>query len=264
MNSTFERNNATGWGAAICDEGGDMRVESSKFTKSPGYHVICINGTQSRKAKVSLIDCSVSNNPGPYNDWCTGSGGAIACIDSITLIDHCTINDNKVLIMKENVVGGSNAGLDIVGSDVTLNDTLIQGNEAPNIAAITVVNNSKVTMDHCRVMGNHARKVFSNGEYGLGDGAAISIDSSSEVTINDVIFKDNIADNIAGAIANAGKLNWGRNVVITNNTAKNYSSVFNLASGRINFLSEPNVFGNHDEKPGTSFYSECIISGVEF
>ena len=68
MDSTFERNNATGWGAAIYDEGGDMQVESSKFTQNPGYHVICVNGTQPKKVKVSIIDCNVSNNPGPYND----------------------------------------------------------------------------------------------------------------------------------------------------------------------------------------------------
>jgi hypothetical protein len=32
IGSTFELNNATGWGAAIYDSSGDMRVESSKVT----------------------------------------------------------------------------------------------------------------------------------------------------------------------------------------------------------------------------------------
>jgi hypothetical protein len=99
MDSTFERNNASILGAAIYDEGGDMQVESSKFTQNPGSHIIHINGTQPRNAKVLIIDCNVSSNPGPYDIQSSGSGGAIACANSTTLIDHCTIKGNKALVM---------------------------------------------------------------------------------------------------------------------------------------------------------------------
>jgi hypothetical protein len=64
--SSFKLNNATIWGAAIYDAGGDMKVESSTFTQNPECHVICFNGTQPKQAKVSIIDCNVSNNPGQY------------------------------------------------------------------------------------------------------------------------------------------------------------------------------------------------------
>ena len=143
------------WGAAIYDEGGDMQVESSKFTQNPGSHVICVNGTQPKQAKVLIRDCNVSNNPGVYGRTC-GPCGAIACANSTTLIDHCTIKGNKAL-MTEPVLCGMNAGLYIVGSNVTLNDTLIERNEALYIAAMAIFD-SKVKMNRCNIKGNQRSK----------------------------------------------------------------------------------------------------------
>jgi hypothetical protein len=40
VDSTFERNNATIWGAAIYNSGEDMQVESLKFTQNLGSYVI--------------------------------------------------------------------------------------------------------------------------------------------------------------------------------------------------------------------------------
>jgi hypothetical protein len=79
--STFDEDNATVWGAAVYDERGDMQVESSKFTQNPESYVIYVNGTHIRNVNASIIDCYVSDNPGPYNDRTSGSGGAIVCVN---------------------------------------------------------------------------------------------------------------------------------------------------------------------------------------
>ena len=95
-----------------------MQVESSRFTQNPGSYVIYVNGTQPKQASVSIRDCNVSNNPGPYNNLNTGLGGAIVCDSSTTLIDHCNIKGNRALVMMPLFLGGGNAGLVFGSSDV--------------------------------------------------------------------------------------------------------------------------------------------------
>ncbi len=119
-------------------------MESSRFTQNPGSHVVCFNGTQPRQAKVLIIDCNVTDNLGPYNEERSGFGGAVACANSTTLIDHCTIKGNKALVMTYTFLGGANAGLVFVGSNVILNDTLIEGNEALYVPAVDVGQSSTV------------------------------------------------------------------------------------------------------------------------
>jgi hypothetical protein len=138
MDPSFEDNNASISGAAIYGDGADTQLESSKFTQNPGSRVVYVNGTQPRRVKVSIRDCNVSNNPGPYNNLNTGFGGAIVCDNSTTLIDHCIIKGNRALIVTPNFLGGSDAGLDFGGSDVTVNDTRIVGNEARSAPASTL------------------------------------------------------------------------------------------------------------------------------
>jgi hypothetical protein len=158
--STFEGNNATIWGAAICEESGDMQVESSKFTQNPGSLVICANGTRPRQAMVLIRDCNISDNPGPYTTRSSGFGGAVACKNSTTLIDHCTIKGNKALVMTSTFLGGANAGLVFVGSNVILNDTLIEGNEARFMPAVDVGQNSTVVINRCSIKENRALSII--------------------------------------------------------------------------------------------------------
>ena len=96
-------------------------------------------------------------------------------INSTTLIDHCTIKGNKALVTRPDFLGGVNAGLDFAGSNVTLNDTLIEGNEALYAAAIYVGLDSKVKINRCIIKENHALRVLYQGGYTGGDDAGISI-----------------------------------------------------------------------------------------
>jgi hypothetical protein len=52
-------------------------------------------------------------------------------------------------VVTPQVLGWGNAGLVSVESDVMLNDTLIEGNEALNVAAIYVLSGSKVEINRC-------------------------------------------------------------------------------------------------------------------
>jgi hypothetical protein len=267
MDSSFEANNATIWGAAIYDNSGDMQVESSEFTQNPGSYVICFNGTQPRQAQVSIRNCNVSNNPGPYNDMCVGFGGAIVSINSTILIDHCTIEGNKALIITPTLIAGNNAGLAFADSDVMLNDTLIEKNEALYVAAIDVSRSSKVDINRCIIRENHAK----NEDHGIkigasvrdpgGEGAGISIDKSSEVTMNDVTFDGNIADGDIGAIVSAGKLNLNAGTVITRNSAKRYSALYSPESGIVHISKNADIYDNYDkQQPFQPVHSEGILN----
>ena len=247
--STFERNNASIWGAAIYDNGGDMQVESSEFTQNPGYRVICFNGTLPRQAQVLIRDCNVSNNPGPYNDMCVGFGGAVACANSTTLIEHCTVKGNRALVNTPTLIAGNNAGLAFADSDAILNDTLIEKNEALYIAAIDVCRDSKVDINRCIIRENHAIKVRASSRNDIGgEGAGVSIDKGSEVTMNDVTFADNVADGNSGAIVNGGKLNLGKGTIITGNIAKANSALYSTISGIVNVSTGVYIYDNQDKQ----------------
>lgn len=140
-----------------------MQAESSEFTQNSGPRVVCFNGTQPKQAKVSIIDCNVSDNPGPYSIESVGFGGAIVCRNSTTLIDHCIIKGNRALLVTPTLISGCNAGLDIGSSDVMLNDTLIEGNEALYAPAVFVGQDSTVAINRCTIAGNRALRVLNNG-----------------------------------------------------------------------------------------------------
>ncbi len=259
--STFEGNNATIWGAAIYGNSGDVQMESSKFTQNPGCHVICFNGSRPRRVNVSIRECSVTDNPGAYNEHGTGLGGAIACANSTTLIDRCTIKDNKALVITPLFLGGGNAGLLFSGSNVVLNDTLIDGNEALNAAAICALYDSKVEVNHCNIRKNHAQSVLFSGKYRGGEGSGIVIDESSEVTMNGVTLEGNIADGEVGAISNAGELNLNAGTVIAKNTARRYSGLYSSESGVVNINKTVSIYDNVDkQQPPQSIHSEGILN----
>ena len=77
-----------------------------------------------------------------------------------------------------------------------LNDTLIEGNETLNAAAICVLYDSKVEVNRCNIRRNHAQSVFFSGNYRGGEYAGIAIGDSSEVTMNNVTLNDNLADDV--------------------------------------------------------------------
>lgn len=180
----------------------------------------------------------------------------------LRIIDHCAINGNRAMMTKPGLCG-INAGSYIVFSNVTLNDTQIERNEAFYMAAMAIYH-SKVEMNRCNINGNHARGIFHIDGYSGGDDAGIWIDSESEVSMNDVIIEGNIADNYHGAIENAGKLNLNEGMVITRNTAKRYSALYSPGSGIVIKGKGIRMYDNHDDNPNDSICIEGILKSVEF
>ena len=162
------------------------------------------------------------------------------------LIHHCTIKCNKALIRTPTFCAGNDAGLAFADSNVLLNDTLIEKNEALYIAAIDVRRSSKVDINRCVIRENHAINVRTSRSDIGGEGAGIPIDKSSEVTMNDVTIKDNIADGNSGAIANDGKLTLGKGTIITRNIAKANSALDSSKSGTVNVSTGTYIYDNQD------------------
>jgi hypothetical protein len=238
-----------------------MQLESSRFTQNPGSRVIYVNGAQPKQAKVSIKDVNVSNNPGPYNKRNSGFGGAIACSNSTMLIDHCTIKGNKALVMRPDFLGGIAAGLDFVGSDVTLNDTNIEGNGALFAVAICIVGDSYVEINRCNIKRNHVIRVRYQGNYLGGNDAGIAIQTGSKAVMNYVTIEGNLAEGNSSAIGNSGVLDLNEGTIITRNTAKNHSAIENSKPGVINIQEDTRVFNNRDEQqPGGPIHSEGILN----
>ncbi len=237
-------------------------MESSTFTQNPGSYVLYINGAKPMQAQVSIRKCEVSNNPGPYNDLNSGFGGAIVCKNSTALIDECTIKGNRALVNRTTSLSGANAGLVFGSSNVTLNNTLIYGNEALYSPAIFVGLDSKVRITHCIIAKNHALSALFRGKYAAGgEVAGISVIEGAEVTVDDTSIEDNIADGNSSAIGNSGVLDVKGGTIITRNTAQNHSAIDNSNVWAITVHDGVHISDNRDvRKPGRPIHSEGIMN----
>ena len=133
-----------------------------------------------------------------------------------------------------------------------LNDTLIEGNEALYVPALSIGGNSRVMINRCTITGNRALSVLYKGDQVDGDVAGISISVGSEVIMDDVSISNNKAGGECAAIGNAGTLAL-KNVRIYGNTAGNTSSIRNTRYGRLIFGKNVQIYGNEAPK---DVYSE--------
>ncbi len=129
-------------------------------------------------------------------------------------------------------------------SDVILNDTVIEGNEALYVPAIYIGHDSNVEINRYDITDNRALSALYQGERVDGDMAGVAIVTSSEVSMDDVYIINNKADGECAAISNAGTLNLN-NVRIYGNTASNYSAIRILREGRVNMGKDVKIFDNN-------------------
>jgi hypothetical protein len=141
-------------------------------------------------------------------------------------------------------LGGGNAGLVFGSSDVILNDTLIEGNEALYVPAIYIGHDSNVEINRYDITDNRALSALYQGERVDGDMAGVAIVTSYEVSMDDVSISNNKADGECAAISNAGTLNLD-NVRTHGNTASNYSAIRILREGRVNMGKDVKIFDNN-------------------
>ena len=285
VNSTFMANKVRNMGVAVCAKGGDVHLENSTFDHNFGSQIIEIEGDQPYQANVLIKGCSVSNNERliagyeVYEAYCEASE-ALACLNTNTLIDQCVFNNNTL------AGDGSKAcGLTYVlyfeSSKVTLNDTRVERNEGVLMGGMGIYGcygsgGSIVQMNRCNITENHARClldcgcVFCAEDKGsvydecrrFNDAAGVEIDGKSDVNMSDVIIEGNIVDQgECGAIKNAGKLNLNKGTVITKNSARQYSALFNTNTGVVNISKDVVIIDNHDDlQPSQPIHNDGILN----
>ena len=89
-NSSFCYNNASGRGAAIYSDHNELVFESSVFDKNAGAGAIV-----SLNEKMTVKNCSISNNLGPLNMDYFAGGGGIICEDGSMLMENSRVNGNN-------------------------------------------------------------------------------------------------------------------------------------------------------------------------
>ena len=140
---------------------------------------------------------------------------------------------------------------------VTPNYTLIEGNKALYMPAISIGGGYKVMMNRCTITDNRALSTLYlyKGKQADGDGVSISITVGSEVVMDDVSISNNKAEGECAAISNSGTLSL-KNVRIYGNSAGNISSIRSSRYGRLIFGKNVRIYGNDAPQ---DVYSEGLV-----
>jgi predicted outer membrane repeat protein len=287
----FYRNNVTNIGAAICVEHKDLSIESSDLSGNGGTAALYASNSS-----VLLRDCNVSNNLGPNNMRQAGRGGGVRFDNCSAIIENCTIQGNKATYLDDEGLftpeywgwGGEGGGMYLLHSNVTINDTYVDDNEAFFSGGIYVVL-SNLMVNRGGISNNTARYVVTSEETFCGNFGGMLI-LGGQATLNDVFMDNNHADNLSGAIYNSGgrlnligKTNMSGNtasegagisnggiltidgdVIVSNNTADNGAGIHNLKSGSVEICGDAQLIDNQAKEKGGAIYNEgnLSISGI--
>jgi predicted outer membrane repeat protein len=232
INCELHENNAKKVGAAICSNFGNVRLESSEISSNNGTAPV-----ELKNATLVLKNCNISNNLGPYNNFYAGRGGGVWLKDCSALIENCAIRNNRAIYLKTNGdpsgFGGFAAGIIIEYSNVIMNDTIVEGNEAFGVSGIKV-SGSSLVVNRGIISRNIARNTVWYDQICNGICGGISICNESRVTLNGVALEGNQADNFGGAIYNRGRLDLIDTTFISNNAITNGGAIYNEGTLNIN------------------------------
>jgi predicted outer membrane repeat protein len=222
VNSTFIGNDAAELGGVIYSDGTNILMESCAISRNKGTSPVKIlNG------RAVLKNSDLSENAGPYTGLYGGFGGGIGFESCSAAVENCTIRHNKAIFQEDGEYFGQGAGIYLIHSNVTMNDTLVEGNEAFGSAGILVTSGSTLEINRGEISRNIARNTYLKNKIVNGIGAGISIWPRSRVTLDSVTFESNHADNSIGAIANCGLLTLTVPNKFMDNTAKNDGAIYN-------------------------------------
>jgi len=258
----FYRNNVTNIGAAIYAECKKLDIESSELSRNGGTTALYASNSS-----VLLRECNVSANLGPNNMRQNGHVGGIGFDNFSAVIEECAVLGNKATYLDndENFTqeywgfGGSGGGIYLSHSNVTINDTSINENEAFTAGGIDVAE-SNLVVNRCSISNNTAQQVIiPEGKFN-GQGGGMFM-------LNSVAFESNHADNLSGAIANSGQLTLiGANKFL-NNTAHNAGAIYNHEGCQVKIKGTSYFIKNQaDEERGAlwddgiSILNECDIT----
>jgi predicted outer membrane repeat protein len=279
----FYRNNVVNIGAAICIEHNKFNIESSEFSRNSGTAALYASNSS-----VSLSDCNIHDNLGPNNMRQNGCGGGVGFDNCSASIENCVIRGNKAAYLDNDGnltpeywgFGGSGGGIYLLRSDVTINDTSIDENDAFTAGGLDV-SESNLVVNKCSISNNTARYVTTPDGSFNGQGGGMFIWSGSEVTLNGVILDRNHGDGRNGAIHNSGILHLtdktvvskntaprgagisnngvlsiDGDVVISNNTANEGAGIFNWGDGQVEMRGNTKLMNNHAAENGGAIYNK--------
>jgi|GEM_PF-921678 len=140
-------------------------------------------------------------------------GGGVYCTASNLTLNECIVRNNKTKS------GGSGGGIYASGSTVNITESTITNNtanDANNGAALCADNTTTITIDGCTLSNNS----------GVGQGGAISINSSSVATISNNTLNSNSAS-WGGAISVRSATATINNNSISSNSASYGGGIYN-------------------------------------
>lgn len=247
---TFEDNNAKDIGAAVYSEAKHLRLESSAINKNNGTSSVFV-----QDSVAEIKNCSISGNSGSYNNTQRAAFGGILFYNSTVLIENCIINGNKAWISIETPeitsCGGSGAGIFLSSSDVIINDTFIDNNEAATGGGVFVVR-SNLVINRGAITNNTVQPAGSIE----GKGGAIR-NMDGQIALNGVIIACNKADCAGGAIYNEGTLNIADSE-ISGNIAQRGGAIYNNIAGVIKVDGITAISGNKAQDGGAIYNNGTI------
>lgn len=226
----FHRNNVTNIGAAIYAEHRNFSMESSELSKNGGTAALYASNSS-----VLLKECNISDNLGPNNMRAYGEGGGARFDSCSATIEKCTVEGNKAAYSDEDGkftpeawgFGGKGGGVYMLHSNIAMNSTHVDGNEAFTAGGIFVAY-SNLTMNSGSISNNVARYVITqDGTRHNGQCGGLLVLGGSRATLNGVSLLRNRADAQNGAIHNSGLLHLTGKTIISENTAPRGAGISN-------------------------------------
>jgi predicted outer membrane repeat protein len=202
-----------------------------------------------------LKNLDLSENSGPYNGLCGGLGAGVEFQNCSGIIEDCTIRHSKAIFQEGREYFGFGAGAFLVHLNVTMNDTLVEGNEAFGSAGILVAEGSTLEINRGEISRNIARNTYLKGKTINGNRTGIEIWRSSKVSLNSVTFEGNRVDNLSGAVDNFGLLTLTGSNKFMDNTAKTGAAIYNRERGQMKIKGIPSFINNTATDKGGVIYN---------
>ena len=190
----FKENTVTYSGGAI------------RMVKTRGIFVNCTFEKNSVKSRLQIADfggavCASDNSQLTMHqcifkkNTATCTGGAIYIHKSHSLFESCIFKRNKVYSPNHNTIGGAISALG-AGTNITIKQCLFKENAATYGGGAIDIENSRVFYLKNRTFVRNTVKTLK----GNGSGGAIFSIRSSDITVQQCLFKENTATDSGGAI----------------------------------------------------------------
>ncbi len=195
----------------------------------------------------SLSDFTISG--GEIHDWEYGGGGVL-CINSDPILQHLTISNNRSIFPEVDWDQGFAGGIELFGSDATLKNVTIYGNNGPFGGGVSIRSNSNPVFQDVVITNN-------NSDYGGG----MYIANTCNPEFKNVLLENNTAGTGGGICLNLDSTYSLANLTIRNNRAEKGGGLY--SGGNIGFDNDNrcNIYFNQATN-GNDIYSDYTLNVI--